>query len=117
MKTIAKKGLRITGTAAAVSAILVSGTMLSGCKDSKNWINDDIKLTVVEEGDLATGKPYKIKADRRLQELRADHGEVSTVNPVTGENAAANEWFYPWKGDGCLYNLESMLHWLFEERI
>ncbi len=99
MKTIAKKGLRITGTAAAVSAILVSGTMLSGCKDSKNWINDDIKLTVVEEGDLATGKPYKIKADRRLQELRADHGEVSAVNPVTGENAAANEWFYVFSED------------------
>ncbi len=94
MKTILKKGLRLTGTAAAVSAILLTGTMLSGCDDSKNWINDGVKLTVAEEGDLATGKPYKLKASRHLQELSADHGEVSSVNPVTGENAGANEWFY-----------------------
>ena len=99
MKSILKKGLRITGTAAAVSAILLSGTMLSGCDDSKNWINDGVKLTVVEEGDLASGKPYKIKADRHLQELRADHGDVTTVNPVTGENAGANEWFYVFSED------------------
>ncbi|MEE3422162.1 MAG: S8 family serine peptidase [Succinimonas sp.] len=94
MKTILKKGLRLTGTAAAVSAILLTGTMFSGCDDSKNWINDGVKLTVAEEGDLATGKPYKLKASRHLQELSADHGEVSSVNPVTGENAGANEWFY-----------------------
>ena len=99
MKSILKKGLRITGTAAAVSAILLSGTMLSGCDDSKNWINDGVKLTVVEEGDLATGKPYKIKASRHLSELRADHGDVTTVNPVTGENAGANEWFYVFSED------------------
>ena len=94
MKSILKEGLRITGTAAAVSAILLSGTMLSGCDDSKNWITDGVKLTVVEEGDLTSGKPYKIKADRRLQDLRSEHGELMTVNPVTGESAGENEWFY-----------------------
>ena len=34
------------------------------------------------------------RADRRLQELRADHGDLIAVNPVTGENAGENEWFY-----------------------
>ncbi|MEE3422153.1 MAG: hypothetical protein VZR11_05535, partial [Succinimonas sp.] len=99
MKSISKKGLRIARMAAAVSAMILTASALSGCDDSKNWINDGVKLTVVEEGDLATGKPYKIKADRHLSELRADHGDVTTVNPVTGENAGANEWFYVFSED------------------
>ncbi|WP_406037365.1 S8 family serine peptidase [Succinimonas sp.] len=95
MKSACSKGLRITKIAVAVSAMLLAGAMLSGCKDSKNRTSsDDVKLSVIEEGDLVTGKPYKIRADRQLQELSADHGEVSAVNPVTGENAGANEWFY-----------------------
>ncbi|WP_406037355.1 S8 family serine peptidase [Succinimonas sp.] len=89
-----KKGLRSARIAAAVSAMLLLGTALSGCHDSQNRSNDEVKLTVAEEGDLASGKPYKIRADRNVQELRADHGEITTVNPVTGENAGANEWFY-----------------------
>ncbi|WP_406037339.1 hypothetical protein [Succinimonas sp.] len=95
MKSSCQKRLRITGIAAAVSAMLLAGTALSGCRDSKNQSNDDgVKLTVAEEGDLTTGKPYRIRADRRLQELRADHGDLIAVNPVTGENAGENEWFY-----------------------
>ena len=94
MKSACNKGLRIAKIAAAVSAMLVLGTMLPGCKDSKNQPNDDVKLSVAEEGDLVTGKPYKIRADRHLQELRAEHGDLTAVNPVTGENAGENEWFY-----------------------
>lgn len=89
-----RKGHRIARTAAIVSAMLLAGTLLSGCKGSKNWLNDGVKLTIVEEGDLATGKPYRLRADRHLLDLRAEHGDVSTVNPVTGENAGTNEWFY-----------------------
>ncbi len=94
MKSIRQKGLRIARTAAAVSAILCFGTALSGCKDSQNRNNDNVKITVAEEGDLITGKPYRIRADCPLQEIRAEHGELTTVNPVTGENAGENEWFY-----------------------
>ncbi|WP_406037367.1 S8 family serine peptidase [Succinimonas sp.] len=94
MKSACNKVLRITSIAAAVAAMLLAGAALSGCKDSKNRTNEDVKLTVTEEGDLVTGKPYKIMADRHLQELRAVHGDLTAVNPVTGENAGENEWFY-----------------------
>ncbi|WP_406037357.1 S8 family serine peptidase [Succinimonas sp.] len=94
MKSSCPKEIRSARIAAAVSAMLLLGTTLSGCHDSQNRSNDEVKLTVAEEGDLATGKPYKIRADRNLQELRADHGEITTVNPVTGENAGEKEWFY-----------------------
>ena len=94
MKTFLKKEFRIARMASAVSAMILTASALSGCDDSKNWINDGVKLTVVEEGDLATGKPYKIKADRHLLELRAEHGDVTSVNPVTGEEAEANQWYY-----------------------
>ncbi len=93
MKSVCSKGLRITGIAAAVSVMLLAG-MLSGCGDSQKQTNDDIKLSIAEEGDLVTGKPYKIKADRNLQELRAEYGNLTAVNPVTGEDAGENEWFY-----------------------
>lgn len=63
------------------------GVSLSGCKNSKTQTSsDDVKISVVEEGDLGTGKPYKIKTARRLQDLRSEHGELMTVNPVTGES-------------------------------
>ena len=94
MTSVRQNWLRITGIAAAVSAMLLAGTMISGCKDSKKQVNDDVNLTVVEEGDLITGKPYRIRADRPLQEIRAERGELTAVNPVTGENAGENEWFY-----------------------
>ncbi|WP_406037359.1 S8 family serine peptidase [Succinimonas sp.] len=94
MNTISPKGLRSAGMAIAVSAVLLSGTMLSGCGDSKNRNNDEVKISVVEEGDLITGKPYRIRADRNLQDLRAEHGDLTAVNPVTGETAGENEWFY-----------------------
>ena len=93
MKSACNKGLRITRIAAAVSAMLLAG-MLSGCGDSQKQTNDDIKLSIAEEGDLVTGKPYKIRADRNLQELRAEYGNLTAVNPVTGEDAGENEWFY-----------------------
>ena len=63
--------------------------------------SDDVKLTVFGEGDILTGKPYKIRANRNLQELRADHGSVTAVNPVTGEKAGNKEWFYVFPKD-CL---------------
>ncbi len=167
MKSASNKGLRITRIATAVSAMLLLGTMLSGCRDSENrtsfdevrqTVDDDEKQTetqqphqassdevkqtvtedetqsktqqphqassdevkqtvaeyetqsktqqphqafydeamlyVAEEGDPVTGKPYKIKADRSIQELRAANGSVTEVNPVTGEDAGENEWFY-----------------------
>ena len=94
MKSVCPKRLRIARIAALVSVMFLLGTSFSGCRDSKKQVNDDVNLTVVEEGDLITGKPYRIRADRRLQDLQAEHGELMTVNPVTGESAGENEWFY-----------------------
>ncbi|MBQ3683811.1 MAG: hypothetical protein II922_12195 [Succinimonas sp.] len=143
MKSACSKGLRITGIAAAVSVMLLLGTMFSGCRDSENRTSSDevrqtadddekqsetpqphqassdevkqtvtedetrsktqqphqafseeVMLYVAEEGDPVTGKPYKIRADRSIQELRAANGSVTEVNPVTGEDAGENEWFY-----------------------
>ena len=61
--------------------------------------SDDVKLTVFGEGDILTGKPYKIRANRNLQVLQADHGSVTAVNPVTGEKAGDKEWFYVFPKD------------------
>ncbi len=94
MKIFCKKGLRTARIAAAVSAMILAGSSLSGCKDSKNLSNDEVKLEIAEEGDLITGKPYKIRASRHLQDLRAEHGDLTAINPVTGEHAGENEWFY-----------------------
>ncbi|MEE3422161.1 MAG: hypothetical protein VZR11_05575 [Succinimonas sp.] len=126
MKSVCSKWLRITGIAAAVSAMLLLGTMFSGCRDSENRtssdevrqtadddekqsktqqphqaFSDEVMLYVAEEGDPVTGKPYKIRANRNLQELRAAHGSVTAVNPVTGEKAGNKEWFYVFPKD-CL---------------
>ena len=88
MKPARPKRFRNAGIAAAVSAMLFCGVSLSGCKNSKTQTSsDDEKISVVEERDLVTGKPYKIKAARRLQDLRSEHGELMTVNLVTGESA------------------------------
>ncbi len=58
-------------------------------------------LYVAEKGDPVTGKPYKIRADRSIQELRAANGSVTAVNPVTGEKAGNKKWFYVFPKD-CL---------------
>ncbi|WP_406037369.1 hypothetical protein [Succinimonas sp.] len=91
MKSAFSKGLRIARIAAAVSAMLLAGAALSGCGDSDNPTNDDVKHSAAEEGKPDPGQPANVREDRSHQELPADQSSVTAVNSATGEIGGANE--------------------------
>ncbi len=82
-------------TAAALVLILAGTVMMTGCGGSKsgNSSGDNLVLEF-QGGDYLTGKPYRVTANKSLQEISCAYGVLSKVNPVTAEEAGENQWFY-----------------------
>ncbi len=88
------KRCSITKNAAAVLAVILAGTMITGCGGSKSGSSGDNLVLEFKGGDYITGKPYRVTANKSLRELSCSYGVISKENPVTGEQAPENEWFY-----------------------
>ncbi|WP_406037056.1 S8 family serine peptidase [Succinimonas sp.] len=80
--------------AAAVLAVILAGTMMTGCGGSKSGGSGDNVVLEFRGGDYITGKPYLVTANKSLREISCSYGTLSKVNPVTAEEAGENEWFY-----------------------
>ena len=88
------KRFSITKNAAAVLAVILAGTMMTGCGGSKSGSSGDNLVLEFKGGDYLSGKPYLVTANKSLRELSCSNGTVLKVNPVTGEEAPENQWFY-----------------------
>ena len=88
------KRCSITKNAAAVLAVILAGTMMTGCGGSKSGSSGDNLVLEFKGGDYLSGKPYRVTANKSLRELSCSYGVLSKVNPVTGEEAPENQWFY-----------------------
>ena len=88
------KRFSITKNAAAVLAVILAGTMMTGCGGSKSGSSGDNLVLEFKGGDYLSGKPYRVTANKSLRELSCSYGVISKENPVTGEEAPENEWFY-----------------------
>ena len=88
------KRFSITKNAAAVMAVILAGAMMTGCGGSKSGSSGDNVVLEFRGGDYITGKPYLVTANKILRELSCSHGTILRVNPVTGEEAPENQWFY-----------------------
>ncbi len=80
--------------AAAVLAVILAGTMMTGCGGSKSGSSGNNVVLEFRGGDYITGKPYLVTANKSLREISCSYGALSKENPVTGEEAPENQWFY-----------------------
>ena len=81
-------------TAAAVMAVMLAGAMMTGCGGSKSNSSGTNVALEFKGGDYLTGKPYLVTANKSLREISCSYGVLSKDNPVTGEEAPENQWFY-----------------------
>ena len=81
-------------TAAAVMAVMLAGAMMTGCGGSKSNSSGTNVALEFKGGDYLTGKPYLVTANKSLREISCSYGALSKENPVTGEEAPENQWFY-----------------------
>ncbi|WP_406037049.1 S8 family serine peptidase [Succinimonas sp.] len=88
------KRFSITKNAAAVMAVILAGTLMTGCGGSKSGSSGDNLVLEFRGGDYLSGKPYLVTANKSLRELSCSNGTVLKVNPVTGEEAPETQWFY-----------------------
>ena len=93
MKLLTKKP-----TLALLSMAILTACGGGGGGDNPTPDPDYNKIFTVETyGDMFTGKPYVLSinnAYREGYEFSARYGELSDVNPLTGEQAEAGKLFY-----------------------